>query len=115
MASTQKARRSATSRSTMNSSGGAFGDDFILHSIACSRNGPHFSWHWIARANIRLAVWPKTVQKTIFQKASKAVDFQQENRPGRNPEFSASPPCYIFLLVSQPNQVISRDLACDSI
>jgi len=29
--------------------------------------------------------------KNSFQKASKAVDFQRENQPGRNPEFSVSP------------------------
>jgi hypothetical protein len=38
----------------------------------------------------------KNLPKNDFQKSSKVADFQQENHPGQNPEFSASPLCPIF-------------------
>src|SRR5262245_12022346 len=51
----------------------------------CSRNGPHFLWQWIARANIRLAGWPKTVQKPaliVLQKPGITADSLRKNQPG---------------------------------
>jgi KTSC domain len=42
----------------------------------------------------------KNCPKNSFQKASKAVDFQPENRPGQNPEFLVSPLCRILTRIS---------------
>jgi hypothetical protein len=42
----------------------------------------------------------KNLPKNDFQKSSKVADFQQENHPGQNPEFSASPLCPIFTRIS---------------
>jgi len=47
----------------------------------------------------------ENLPKNSFQKSSKVVDFQQENRPGQNPQFSARR-YVLFLRVSRLNPFI---------
>jgi hypothetical protein len=42
----------------------------------------------------------KKLPKNDLQKSSKIADFQQENHPGRNPQFSATTLCPIFTRIS---------------